>query len=106
MRHARAERCQMPIFRYFMFVGGALLTLLLGVNLVMPQPGAVEATAVVSSNDAPTIRIRSDRRLPERVVLDTSQPAIAPAVKTAEASKQSAQTEQSQALALADTFAQ
>ena len=39
-----------------------------------------------SGGDLPPIRIRSDRKPPERVVLDTSQPAIAPpAVKMAEA---------------------
>ncbi|CUU17630.1 hypothetical protein BjapCC829_27945 [Bradyrhizobium barranii] len=73
----------MPIFRYFVFVGGALLALLFVADYVLPsQP---DARAIVSaSNDQPLIRIRSDRHLPERVVLDTSQPTIAaPAVKTA-----------------------
>jgi hypothetical protein len=73
----------MPIFRYFVFVGGALLTLLLAVNYVVPASPVVQAVAT-ASNDQPLIRIRSDRHLPERVVLDTSQPTIAaPAVKTA-----------------------
>jgi len=73
----------MPIFRYFVFVGGALLALLFLADYVLPsQP---DARAIVSaSNDQPLIRIRSDRHLPERVVLDTSQPTIAPpATKTA-----------------------
>ena len=73
----------MPIFRYFVFVGGALLTLLLAVNYVVPASPVAQAVAT-ASNDQPLIRIRSDRHLPERVVLDTSQPTIAaPAVKTA-----------------------
>ncbi|MGY8638812.1 hypothetical protein RAD15_40730 [Bradyrhizobium sp. 14AA] len=73
----------MPIFRYFMFVGGALLTLLLAVNFVVPASPVTPAVAT-ASNDQPLIRIRSDRHLPERVVLDTTQPTIAaPAVKTA-----------------------
>ncbi|WFU38125.1 hypothetical protein QA640_27275 [Bradyrhizobium sp. CB82] len=73
----------MPILRYFTFVGGALLALLLAVNLALPE-GPVAQSVVSSSNEAPLIRIRSDRKLPERVVLDTSQPTIAPApVKTA-----------------------
>ncbi|MBR0879548.1 hypothetical protein ABIF65_002395 [Bradyrhizobium japonicum] len=73
----------MPIFRYFVFVGGALLALLFAADYVLPsQP--VERAIVTASNDQPLIRIRSDRHLPERVVLDTSQPTIAaPAVKTA-----------------------
>ncbi|MCK1718003.1 hypothetical protein [Bradyrhizobium sp. 141] len=73
----------MPIFRYFVFVGGALLALLFAANYVLPSQPAAQAVATVS-NDQPLIRIRSDRHLPERVVLDTTQPTIvAPAVKTA-----------------------
>lgn len=72
----------MPIFRYFIFVGGALLALLFAADFVFPT-APVEQAVATASNDQPLIRIRSDRHLPERVVLDTSQPAIAaPAVKT------------------------
>ncbi|MGY3035311.1 hypothetical protein ACVIIV_004481 [Bradyrhizobium sp. USDA 4354] len=72
----------MPIFRYFIFVGGALLALLFVADLVFPAAPVAQAVAT-ASNDQPLIRIRSDRHLPERVVLDTSQPTIAaPAVKT------------------------
>ena len=73
----------MPIFRYFMFVGGALLALLFAADFVWPTPPAVQ-TVASTGYDQPLIRIRSDRHLPERVVLDTSQPTIvAPVVKTA-----------------------
>jgi len=73
----------MPILRYFVFVGGALLALLLVVNYIAPASPAAQAVAT-ASNDQPLIRIRSDRHLPDRVVLDTSQPTIVPpAVKTA-----------------------
>jgi len=73
----------MPIFRYFLFVGGALLALLLAVNFALPASPVTQAVAT-AGNDPPLIRIRSDRHLPERVVLDTSQPTIAPpATKTA-----------------------
>jgi hypothetical protein len=73
----------MPIFRYFVFVGGALLTLLFAVNYVVPASPVAQAVAT-ASNDQPLIRIRSDRHLPDRVVLDTTQPTIAaPVVKTA-----------------------
>jgi hypothetical protein len=72
----------MPIFRYFMFVGGALLTLLFAANLVWPTMPVLQ-TVGVASYDQPLIRIRSDRHLPDRVVLDTNQPTIAaPVVKT------------------------
>lgn len=73
----------MPIFRYFMFVGGALLVLLFAVDFVWPRSPDAEVV-VGASYDQPLIRIRSDRHLPERVVLDTSQPTIAaPVTKTA-----------------------
>ena len=73
----------MPIFRYFVFVGGALLALLFAADFVWPTAPVAKAI-VTASNDQPLIRIRSDRHLPDRVVLDTSQPAIAaPAAKTA-----------------------
>lgn len=73
----------MPIFRYFVFVGGALLALLFAANFAFPAAPVAQAVAT-ASNDQPLIRIRSNRHLPERVVLDTSQPTIAaPAMKTA-----------------------
>jgi len=75
----------MPIFRYFMFVGGALLALLFAADFVWPASPPAQAVAS-ASYDQPLIRIRSDRHLPDRVVLDTSQPTIAaPVVKTAAA---------------------
>ena len=72
----------MPVLRYFLFVGGALLALLLGSNALLPQVPATDSLA--SSAELPTIRIHSDRKWPERVVFDTSQPTIAP-VKVAKA---------------------
>jgi hypothetical protein len=66
----------MPVLRYFLFVGGALLALLLGANALLPQAPA--AGSLASGADLPTIRIHSDRKWPERVVFDTSQPTIAP----------------------------
>ena len=73
----------MPIFRYFFFVGGALLALLFAANYVLPTSPVTQAIAT-GSNEQPLIRIRSDRHLPERVVLDTSQPTLAaPAAKIA-----------------------
>jgi hypothetical protein len=70
----------MPVLRYFMFVGGALLALLFVVDFALPKAPAAPTVATATS-EAPVIRIRSDRKLPERVVLDTAQPT--PAVQTA-----------------------
>jgi len=102
----------MPIFRYFMFVGGALLALLLAADFVWPTSPVTQAVGV-GSYDQPLIRIRSDRHLPDRVVLDTNQPIIAaPAVKTAAAAT-TQPTAQADALAemsaksrVRETFAQ
>jgi hypothetical protein len=77
----------MPIFRYFMFVGGALLALLFAADFVWPTT-PVAQTVGVASYDQPLIRIRSDRHLPDRVVLDTNEPTIAAPVKTAAAAPQ------------------
>ena len=74
----------MPLLRYFLYVGGALLSLILIANLVLPQeslPGTL-----TSATELPTVRIQSDRKLPERIVFDTSStvatapvPVLAPA---------------------------
>ena len=67
----------MPVARYFVVVGSALVVLLLIAGWALPEPPA-------SFPDRPeiieraAIRIRSARTWPERVVLDTSQPAIQP----------------------------
>jgi hypothetical protein len=60
----------MPLLRYFLYVGGALLSLILIANVVLPQepiPGTL-----TSATELPSIRIQSDRKLPERIVFDTS----------------------------------
>ena len=97
----------MPIFRYFMFVGGALLALLFAADFVWPT-SPVAQTVGVASYEQPLIRIRSDRHLPDRVVLDTSQPTIAaPVVKTAGAPSQADVLADLAAKArVRDTFAQ
>src|SRR5437588_8222746 len=74
----------MPVLRYFLFVGGALLVLLLVASGLLPEVPATDS--VVSSIDPPVIRIHSDRKWLERVVFDTSQPTIAP-VTVAKASE-------------------
>jgi hypothetical protein len=70
----------MPLVRYFVYVGGALLALLLISDMVLPQvplPGNL-----TSGSDLPAVRIRSERKWPERVVIDTKVPLPA-AVKIA-----------------------
>jgi hypothetical protein len=66
----------MPVLRYFLFVGGALLALLLGANALLPHE-APAVGSLASSAELPAIRIHSDRKWPERVVFDTSQPTTA-----------------------------
>ena len=64
----------MPLARYFLYVGGVLLALLLVLDGYLPRfPVAAGAPA-----DLPVIRILSDRQWPERIVYDTSLPTIVP----------------------------
>ena len=72
----------MPIFRYFLRRWSLARPAVRG-ELRLPTSPVTQAVAT-ASNEQPLIRIRSDRHLPERVVLDTSQPTLAaPAVKIA-----------------------
>jgi hypothetical protein len=65
----------MPVARYFLFVGGVLLALLLAIDALVPQQAVVASQAAPSVNKT-VVRIRSDQKLPERVVYDTSLPTI------------------------------
>jgi hypothetical protein len=67
----------MPVARYFLFVGGVLLALLLAVDALVPHQAGV-ASQVASSVDKTVVRIRSDQKPPELVVYDTSLPTIVP----------------------------
>jgi hypothetical protein len=64
----------MPVLRYFVYVGGALLALLLVMNAYLPSTPAVET----SGPHLPVIHIHADRTGPDRVVYDTSIPLPAP----------------------------
>ena len=66
----------MLLARYFLYVGGALLALLLIVSAELPQ--APVAPGTNSAGDLPAIRINSDRKWPAKVVFDTNAPTIAP----------------------------
>ena len=69
----------MPIARYFLFVGGVLLALLFVVDAFAPKEPAVGSIAAVAAPETgPVLRIRSERKWPERVVYDTSLPTIVP----------------------------
>jgi hypothetical protein len=66
----------MPVLRYFTFVGGALLALLIGVSFFLPEPETITRPDAAR----PVIRIASDRAGPPRVDIDTRvQIAIVPA---------------------------
>ena len=54
----------MPLMKYVVFVGSALVLLLLAVNWLLPDP-TVEP--VYSSIERPVIRVSSIETLPERV---------------------------------------
>jgi hypothetical protein len=67
----------MPVARYFLFVGGVLLALLFALDAFAPQQVAMAGNSAPSI-DKTVVRIRSDQKLPERVVYDTSLPTIVP----------------------------
>ena len=71
----------MPVARYFLFVGGLLLALLFALDAFAPQPTTLAGNAAPSINKT-VVRIRSDQKLPERVVYDTSLPTIVPPAAT------------------------
>jgi hypothetical protein len=61
----------MPIFKYFLLVGGCLLALLLATDRYLPRPVERAATADV---DRSIIRIQTARVGPEKVEFDTAHP--------------------------------
>jgi hypothetical protein len=63
----------MPLARYFLFVGGTLIALLLMLNAWLPPVVSAPAGDV----QRPVVRITSDRKLPERIVFDTAAPIVA-----------------------------
>ncbi|MBR0955044.1 hypothetical protein JQ591_31795 [Bradyrhizobium canariense] len=62
----------MPVSQYLLCAGGTLLALLFVADACFPDRPAGHGGPGPSA----AIRIHSDRKLPERVVLDTSQPTI------------------------------
>jgi hypothetical protein len=76
---AAGSGVEMPLLRYFVVVGGALLALLFISDAVLPKQPLPSFLSVASS-DLPPVRIHSERKWPERIVFDTSMPAIKPAL--------------------------
>src|ERR1700740_1391492 len=70
------EPSAVPIARYFMVVGSALVVLLLIAGWSLPEspPSFSDRPEVIERG---VIRIRSERKRPERIVLDTNRPTIA-----------------------------
>jgi hypothetical protein len=67
---------RVPIGRYIAFVGSLLLAILFIADWYMPMA----PTQSVNSREAdkPIIRIKTDRKWPERIVFDTSAPTTVP----------------------------
>ena len=70
----------MPLARYFFFVGGVLVALLLVSGWLLPKFPMTETAD--RGTEKSFLRISSDRKWPERVVFDTSVAPVAP-VQTA-----------------------
>jgi hypothetical protein len=72
------SRGSMPIFKYFVLVGGCLLALLFATDRYLPRPVERASAADV---DRSIIRIQTARVGPERVEFDTAQPPRPPAIQ-------------------------
>jgi hypothetical protein len=66
-----------PIARYFIIVGGSLAALLFIASWCLPTPPARFADRP-QALERTIIRIKSAHKWPEKIVLDTSEPTIAP----------------------------
>jgi hypothetical protein len=66
-----------PVAKYFVFVGTALAALLLIISWYCPAPPAIFADRPQLVTTA-AIRIKSERKWPEKIEFDTSQPTIVP----------------------------
>lgn len=68
----------MPLARYFVFAGGALVALLLAFDFFSPKAVAESGIQSAGIVDKSTLRIKSEQKWPERIVFDTTQPTIVP----------------------------
>jgi hypothetical protein len=78
-RGSRSEAVteMMPLARYFVFVGGALMALLFAFDLFSPKAVADNSVQSAATVDKSILRIKSEQKWPERIVFDTTQPTIA-----------------------------
>src|SRR5258705_715442 len=67
---------KMPFVRYIAFVGSLLVGILFCADGCLTMAPAQSVTS--READKPIIRIKSDRKWPERIVFDTSAPTIVP----------------------------
>ena len=67
----------MPLARYFIYVGGVLLTLLFVANWYWQDPSPMP-TSYGSPIDKTILRIRSEPKWPQKVELDTTIPIVVP----------------------------
>jgi hypothetical protein len=65
----------MPLARYFLWVGGALLAVLLIAHWFLPELPDAEKASVAP----PLVRIQSEQKWPERIVYNTSHETVVPA---------------------------
>jgi hypothetical protein len=67
----------MPVVRYFLVVGVALLAFLFATDAYLPKMPAMEEAPRAAAGLS-VIRIHSAQKWPERVVIDTTLPTITP----------------------------
>ena len=76
VRAAQWQRSELPLKGYFMWVGSALLVLLVAANWLLPTPAP---NPLISSRvSLPPIRIYSEPRAPDEIAADVSSAIIPP----------------------------
>ena len=76
MRARGSVDSRIPLRHYFLWVGGALLVLLFAADSLIPAP--LPSRLIETHSMLPPIRITSERKGPEAVVIDTNQPGFPP----------------------------
>ena len=98
----------MPVLRYFIVVGTALLVLLFAVDAYLPKLPAADNvnTAANVASDLSVIRIHSVQKWPARVEFDTSLPTVTPALSNIAELKVPAAAGSTAPARMRDAFAQ